>query len=256
MEEYQFKYQYRPQKRHGMTFGIILIVLGALFLLFNFGILDGGWKRVIFSWQMLLIICGVFSFVYRHFLHGFILSAVGLFFIIPKLIAVYPETFDWLGNDFTKTYWPVLLIFAGILFIVKLFNPKWVEIKGHTCNNKHYRSKRRKNGCGFERNSVFGNVEEIVLDPVFTGGEVNSVFGNIILDLRKTTLPEGETEVELNAVFGGITLYVPDNWNVELHLDNICSGFEDKRNLSAETDYTHKLIVVGAFVFGGGEIRS
>ncbi|MDR3227414.1 MAG: DUF5668 domain-containing protein [Prevotellaceae bacterium] len=255
MEENKFKYH--SQKRHGVIFGIILIVLGALFLLFNFGILDGGWKSVIFSWQMLLIIFGVLAFVYRHFFSGFILSVIGLFFIIPKLIAVYPETFEWLGNDFTKTYWPVLLISAGILFIIKLFNPKWTKNKSfQTFSSYHYKGKRHKEGCGLDLNSIFGNIEEIVLEPVFTGGEANSLFGNIVLDLRKTTLAEGETEIELNAVFGGITLYVPNNWNVELHLDNICGGFEDNRNPSAETDYTHKLIVVGSFVFGGGEIRN
>ncbi|MDR1984889.1 MAG: cell wall-active antibiotics response protein [Prevotellaceae bacterium] len=256
MEE--IKNKCHSHKKHGIIFGIILIVLGALFLLFSLGLLEGNMKSVIFSWQMLLIVCSIFPFCYRNFLSGSFLLILGLFFMIPKLVDTCPDTFGWFGNDFTAKYWPTLLIALGILIIIGLFFPK-------SRKNNHDKifidinagiKQHKKNNGSFERNVVFGSAEEIILDPVFAGGDINSVFGSIILDLRKTTIPEGDTELELNCSFGGITLYIPDNWNVELHINHFMSGFEDKRNIRSEIDFSRKLIITGAFAFGGGEIRN
>ncbi|MDR1552047.1 MAG: cell wall-active antibiotics response protein [Prevotellaceae bacterium] len=247
--------------RGGYVFGIILILLGTLFLLFNFGLLNKSMRSVIFSWQMLLIACAIFAFFSRHFFSGSTMLILGLFFLIPKLVRVCPDIFGWFGDDFTSTYWPTLLIVFGILIIARLFFPK--SQKGKIIYTHHFEKKKCNCGCNdctcnsnFERNVIFGSIEEIILDPVFNGGEINTVFGSLVLDLRKTTLPEGDTELEVNSVFGAATLYIPNNWNVELQVSSLASGFRDNRNISDEIDYSQKLIITGGFVFAGGEIRS
>ncbi|MDR0755196.1 MAG: cell wall-active antibiotics response protein [Prevotellaceae bacterium] len=251
------------------VFGIILILLGTLFLLFNLGLLGKSMRSVIFSWQMLLTVCAVFLLLYRRFFSGIAVLVFALFFIIPKLVEACPDIFEWFGYDFADKYWPALLIFFGILIIIKLFFPKSAisshdKIFSSNSTGKYY-SKRKKCNCGcddcncncnFERNAVFGSIEEIILDPVFNGGNISSVFGSIELDLRKTTIPEGDTELEVNSIFGAITLYVPDNWNVELRVNNIAGGFSDNRNINGTIDYSRKLIINGKFVFSGGEIKS
>ncbi|MDR2292562.1 MAG: cell wall-active antibiotics response protein [Prevotellaceae bacterium] len=251
------------------VFGIVLILLGTLFLLFNFGILEKSMKSVIFSWQMLLIVCAILLLLYRRFFSGITVLMFALFFIIPKLVEACPDIFKWLGYDFTYKYWPALLIAVGILIIARLFFTK-STVNSHDKifsdnSMSKYRSKRKKCNCGcdncncncnFERNAVFGSIEEIILDPIFNGGNISSVFGNIELDLRKTTIPEGDTELEVNSVFGAITLYIPDNWNVELHVSNFAGGFSDDRNINSAIDYSRKLIINGKFVFSGGEIKS
>jgi predicted membrane protein len=259
MEE--IKKQYRPHKKRGIILGIILIVFGALLLLFNFGLLEKGIRSVILSWQTLVIIFAVLLLLYRHFFSGITILILGLFFLIPKLVAACPDTFGWLGDNFIETYWPALLIVTGILVIVRLFFPKLR--KNNYASSRYYR-KKKQCGCGdncncnngFDRNTVFGSVEEIILDPVFNGGDVNSVFGNVVLDLRKTTIPEGDTELEINCVFGSITLFIPDNWNISLNMDKFAGGLEDKRQIANEVDYPRRLIINGAIVFGYGEIRS
>ncbi|MDR2065568.1 MAG: cell wall-active antibiotics response protein [Prevotellaceae bacterium] len=262
------KIKNRRFPHRGYLFGIILILLGTLFLLFNFGLLDESMRRVIFSWQMLLVVWAIFLLSYRRFFSGIAILVFALFLIIPKLIEACPDIFGWLGYDFAEKYWPVLLIALGILIIVKLFFPKSGE-SSHCkifIDNSMYRHRKKQKcncgcddctcNCGFERNAVFGSIEEIVLDPVFKGGEINSVFGSIMLDLRKTTLPEGDTELEVNAVFGSATLLIPGNWNVELHTGNFAGGFSDNRNISGEIDYSRKLIINGGFAFAGGEIKN
>ncbi|MDR0420031.1 MAG: cell wall-active antibiotics response protein [Prevotellaceae bacterium] len=248
-------------------FGIILILLGMLLLLSNFGFFEKSMQSIIFSFQMLCIVCAILLFLYRHFFFGAVVFILGLFFLVPKLVDVYPDTFGWLGDNFTATYWPALLIIFGIWVIVRLFLPK-SKRTGHCkifidSSIHGYKHKRKKCNCGcdncncnFDKNAIFGSLEEIILDPVFKGGEMNSVFGSIILDLRKTTLPEGDTELEVNSVFGSATLFIPDNWNIELHVSSFASGFSDNRNISSEIDYSRKLIITGGFAFAGGEIRS
>lgn len=258
MEENKIKnYSHR---RPGLIFGTILVLLGGLFLAFNFGLLADGWKRVVFSWQMLLIVIGIISMLHRHVFNGLACAAVGLFFIMPRLAVVYPETFYWVESDFTRTYWPVLLIVGGVLILLQIMfqpNRHTSHCYTNTSSYKKQHSKHRySNNSGFERNSIFGSVEEIILDPVFTGGEFNAIFGSITLDLRRTSIPEGETVIELNNVFGGMTVYAPENWHIEFHVDSIFGGFQDNRMRDEEIDHSRKLIVTGACVFGGVEVKS
>lgn len=257
------KVKHHSHRKSGFTFGVILILIGALFLAFNFGFLEGGFKRVVFSWQMLLILIGLLSMFHKHIFSGLACIAIGGFFIVPRLAVACPDTFYWVEVDFVRTYWPILLIVGGLLILLHIIiRPKrYHGAHHHISEDSYYREyKKTKDGhhSGMDKNSVFSNVEEIVLDPEFTGGEINAVFGNIVLDLRKTNLPEGKTVLEVNAVFGGITVYVPETWDVELHLDNVFGGFNDIRNriLTDEVDKTRKLIIMGSCVFGGGEIRN
>lgn len=256
---------YRSSKKGGIIFGIILIALGTLLLLFNLGIINAALKKVIFSWQMLLVVFAALSFLYRHFWIGTLLLVTGIFCIVPEFVAACPDTFDWLGADFSNTYLPALLIIIGILIIVRLFFSK------SKTNNRYriyydnsYRNKKHNCKCGencncnnaFIGNTVFGASEEIILDPVFSGGVIKSVFGSATLDLRKTIIAEGDTELEINCVFGSVTLYIPDNWNVALRMDKFASGLEDNRKKITDVDYSRRLIITGSIVFGGGEILS
>ncbi len=257
--------RHRTSRKPGFIFGILLIIAGVLFLAFNSGLMEGGLKHVLFSWQMVLVVLGLCSMFHRHIFNGLALISIGVFFLFPRLANSYPDMFFWVESDFTRTYWPVLLIVGGILILIYvLVRPKQQligyvsETSSNPNRHKEYHRNKDAHRSGLDKNSVFANVEEIVLDPEFHGGEVNAVFGNIVLDLRKTNLPEGVTELEVNAVFGGITIYIPETWNVELHLSNVFGGFNDGRNrvLTENVDYTRKFVIVGSCVFGGGEIRN
>ena len=243
----------KQSKKGGFAFGAILILLGAALVARNLDLIPS--YRFLFSWQMLLVVIGVISLCYKHIFSGLALISVGAFFFIPRLAAAMPEYFAGINPDtFVSTYWAVLLVVAGLLVILAhLFKSKCRNYVG-------YHIKEKKAYCGnrgnFSRSSVFGNGEHIILDEEFKGGEVNAVFGGITLDLRKTQLPEGETHLEVDAVFGGIVIIVPETWNVEFHLDSVFGGFQDNRKPAADIDKTRKLIITGACVFGGGELKN
>ena len=256
---------FRSGYSKGLSFGLVLMLLGVVFLGFNFGWIPDQLRHVIISWPMLLIVIGVSHYLRQKFFSGTILMLVGAFFIIPRFIEAFPAYFPGVNGNFTHVYWPLLLIAAGILMIAgRLFGNKWGQDWNfdhqHKHRHRHYRnrdySQWTRNPEGFSKNSVFGSGEHIVLDPEFKGGELNAVFGGITLDLRRTNLVEGDTYLEVNAVFGGITIYVPANWYVETHLDAVFGGFQDNRKPIDPLDTTKRLIISGSCVFGGGELRN
>ena len=260
--ENEVKNSFRSGYTKGIGFGLVLMLIGLLFLGYNFGIVSSPVKNVIFSWQMLLIFIGAIHLFRRNLITGVCLIFVGGFFITPKMV-------PGLDAQFVHIYWPLLLIAAGIVILLqRVLYPKWGfgkwGSKWANHNHHHHHSYRydyskwegTNAAQGFSKNSVFGSGDHIVLDPEFKGGELNAVFGSLTLDLRRTNLPVGETLLDVNAVFGTITIYVPVDWFVETHLDAVFGGFQDNRLPKEPTDITKKLIITGSCVFGGGELRN
>ena len=180
-----------------------------------------------------------------------ILLMVGIFFLLPRIEAAFPGSIPGVDGNFTHTYWPVLLILLGVELILRVIRRKQDYMGKHP----HFERETISEGSGrIEKRVLFGGSESIFLDPVFHGGELSATFGGIVVDLRRTTLPEGETCLEVDATFGGVELYIPGNWLVETRFQTILGGMEDKRLVSTP-DYARKLILSGDLIFGGCEIR-
>lgn len=242
-------------KTRGLGIGILLIVVGAVLLGINFGYISPAIKPVIFSWQSLIILVGIFHLRNRNqIVWGSIWILVGFFFLIPRIVKSFPDAFPGIGENFTSVYWPLLLIVAGFVIIVfRFILPK--NDAFFAFNNKIHHHKRHGSGnSGFEKNSIFGGGEHIILEPEFKGGEANSIFGGMTIDLRRTSLPPGDTYLEVNAIFGGVSLYIPGDWNVVTQIDAVFGGFEDRRKVTEPVDNTRRLIIDGTCIFGGGEI--
>lgn len=256
--ENELKTDYKQNRSKGLGFGLILVAIGILTLGFNFGWIDSPLKRVLFSWPMILVVIGTAKIIKRDYFTAAILYTIGFFFLMPRIIGAYPAYFPNFDGGFTHTFWPVLLIISGVLLILsKLYgNPSCSQV---TCEKNYskktdYSNYSRPTGS-FEKNAIFGGGEHIVLEPNFTGGEVNAIFGGLTLDLRHSTLAEGVSRLEVNAVFGGVTIIVPRDWFVETQMDAVFGGFEDKRLIKEPINPQRKLLIKGACVFGGGELR-
>ncbi|MDR2287522.1 MAG: cell wall-active antibiotics response protein [Prevotellaceae bacterium] len=267
-----------------MITGIILILLGGLLIAGNVGLVPHDFKKIILSWQMLLIIVGIVSIAKRqtfHF-HGLSLVCVGIFFIIPKVAQVFPAAFsDIDAANFVATYWPALLIASGIIMVSRIFLPvtnhRWHSHQRYRCcrarfreRSKHFgnddnnrtddKSRWNSENCWqgeyFSKACIFSNGRYIVVDTEFKGGSLHAIFGGIELDLRKAYLPEGETTITIEAIFGGVDLLVPDNWVLEVNIESVLGGVDDSRRIYSVADTSRKLIIKGSAVFGGVEIRN
>jgi predicted membrane protein len=164
--------------------------------------------------------------------------AVGAFFLIPE---IFRETFD------VNMFWPSIFIIIGIVFIFSK-RKGWNSVSLSPQVGDDY----------IDYVHVFSGGERQIVSDNFRGGKVTAVFGGSEIDLTKAKLAPGVSELELACVFGGTTIIVPDDWNVKIEVVPVLGGFGDSRKLNPGRiiDTTRQLIIKGAVVFGGGEIKS
>lgn len=85
----------------------------------------------------------------------------------------------------------------------------------------------------------------------FTGANVEAIFGAAALDLREAVIKK-EAVIKASAIFGGITIYVPDNINVKVTATPIFGGVTNKTSKKEKQD---TLYIDGFCLFGGIEIK-
>ncbi len=221
--------------------GLLLIAVGVLLLLNNLGVIEPELYRALFSWQMLLIVLGVWAIGVRNTIGGVILIGVGACFMLTKMTP--------LGSGWTL---PFIFIILGIIVLVHLFRP----CRGRCGRGAWEAAGETEDGFVSVDNS-FASVRHIVLDPVFRGARIRTKFSGTILDLKRTTLAEGETCIDLDLTFSGLELYVPDSWTVVTEpLGLQLAGVEDKRYNPATADNSRKLVIRGHMALSGIEIKS
>ena len=64
--------------------------------------------------------------------------------------------------------------------------------------------------------------------------------------------------IEVSAIFGGATIIVRPEWDVQVQVASILGGFSDERKIykGDVTPGAKRLIIKGAAIFGGGEVKS
>lgn len=220
--------------------GVILVLAGLFLAIRNTGFFPDFVDHVIFSWPMLLVIIGlVMTLGSTEKTGGIIVMAVGGFFMIPL---VFRETFHMYNM-----FWPSIFIIIGVIFIVTR-RRGWNSVKTKGMIGDDY----------IDYVNVFSGGERQIVSQNFRGGKVSAVFGGIELDLTKARMAPGRNEIEIACVFGGATIIVPDNWYVTIEVTPVLGGFSDSRKLSPgrTVDSSSQLVLRGAVVFGGGEIKS
>jgi len=232
--------------KRNLFFPIAAIIVGCLWLLKDLDFIPNSTFRIVLSWQCLLMYVGVYQMaVKKKFDSGIIVFLVGLFFLLPKM--------TFLGDYWHSSYWPLALIIGGVILLLK------PRKKLATSEESYLEDKKTtwSNGSGYIKSDCFlGSVKHIVLDPAFKGAKITNALGSTVLDLRHTKLEEKETYLEIDCLLGGVDVYVPSNWNVNLQATSFLGGCEDKRiNNTAEIDFEHTLIIRGSQVLGSIEIK-
>lgn len=220
--------------------GVVLVLAGLFLILRNTGIFPNFINRVIFSWQMLLIVIGLIMTVNSgKKTAGIIVMAVGGFFMIPLL---FRQTFHMYS-----LFWPAIFIIAGVLFI---------SSKGRGWSGKISRGTSGDDYIDYI--NIFSGGDRQIVSPNFRGGKITAVFGGTELDLTKAGLAPGRNEIEIACVFGGVTIIVPETWYVTIEVIPVLGAFSDSRKLKPDSspDPDNQLIIKGTVVIGGGEVKS
>lgn len=158
---------------------------------------------------------------------GFVLVIIGVAFLV--------------GINIGPFIMPAVLIFLGIIILTGRgqfdHRPGQQEVSQNSLNEV----------------LVFSGTEKKVLSDDFNGGKVITVFGGGEIDLRGVKTKEKVLYLELVAVFGGLKLYVPDNWLVTSNAVAILGGIDNK---TVSEKKAVELKINGSAVFGGIEIRN
>ncbi|MBS0010954.1 MAG: hypothetical protein KFF49_06070 [Bacteroidales bacterium] len=240
----QSNFDERPRRSHSATskiaIGVVLIVLGFMLVIRNTGLMPGYFEDIIFSWQMLLVAIGFIMILGTgNKAPGLIVMAVGGFFLLPEVFDIPFRTY--------RLFWPAILIIIGIIV---LSNAQFFR-------KERWISESSSSNDFIDMVNIFGGGERRLLSQNFRGGKVSCVFGGGEIDLTGARLAEGTSELEISCVFGGISLIVPSDWNIIVDVTPVLGGFSDERKSSSSViDMSRTLVVKGAVVFGGGEIKS
>lgn len=226
-----------------IMFGVLVILAGTLLLLFNMNIIPGEYENIFFSWEMLLIAIGLINIVSKdNWFIGCILILIGGFFISDRIVE--------LPVDFSKIFWPAIIIAIGVFIVIKKTFRKNLPF--------HETKINYETEAGYiNESNIFGGSKRKIAPGVFKGGKISCIFGGSELDFTQATLAEGKNILEISAVFGGVSLLVPSDWNVNVEVNAILGGFNDKRHVfKQEGNNARELIIRGSTIFGGGEIKS
>ena len=222
--------------------GTLLLITGVFYLLYNFNALPFAVPGYVFSWQMCLIIIGIYA-LYKSVFKGFILIGIGTYFILP--LAGYIEPIP------IEKMWPLIIILIGILILFgsgfkKKNKKKYTMQTTHTIDNET-----------FHITAVMGGDTRQISSYDFKGGTITAVMGGIELDLTNCYLSKEGCIIDLSVVMGGISLKVSREWNIQSEIMPIMSGIEDEDRYSnnVHIDPAATVILRGTVVMGGIEIK-
>lgn len=90
----------------------LLISLGLVMIAAKTDLLGLGTVSEYFTWEMLLIFFGIFSFISLDLVSSVILFAIGFYFLMPDMKVQ-------LSPVYKNIYWPAVIVLTGIAFLLK-----------------------------------------------------------------------------------------------------------------------------------------
>jgi predicted membrane protein len=222
-----------------LVLGIVLVLLGLAVLAEIVDAVPWRMRDIVFSWQMILIILGVIFISSQDSKStGYILLAIGVFFIMPKFLDV--------PHFWRSLFWPSILILAGLLIIF-----------GRSRRTHHARNHSASDEDILDDVAIFGGSDQVLHSQNFQGGKITNIFGGGKYDMRRVVLAEGRNYLEITMIFGGSKFILPEGWDIKLEVTSVFGGFSDKRQRSIVVpDSSRQLIIRGVAIFGGGELTN
>lgn len=249
----------------GVVTAIVVIMIGAALLLHQLGMLPHGfmphiWPAV-FIMAGLLMVANATSSSHSVFMYGVIRSGNrGILtkdpianVLIGTLLVVVGVVLELNARGIThvgwEVFWPLVIIGAGASML-------WHHARPHPATIGDAESSPAK--YPLDMNFVFSGTDRCIFDRDFKGGRINAVFGGFKLDLLQADIEGDVAVLEVNAVFGGGEIRVPDTWAVEIQGSGVFGAVEDKtrRYRTDSSQPAKRLIIKGAAVFGGIVIRN
>jgi predicted membrane protein len=217
------------------------VVLGALIVLV--GVLLLGQTTDFYDLEYLFdyipslfVLLGIYAMVRSGFRNVF-----GPLVIVAVAGAWQLVELGYVSGDEVWQFWPLFVVFFGLSLILG-----------------QLRGRRSAEAVGEDHVSalaVFGGSEKRSASTTFSGANLTALFGGTELDLRDAEVADPPAHVSAVALFGGVSVIVPRDWNVELDVLPILGGAADERPRREREHDDLDLVVSGFAAFGGVSIE-
>ena len=165
---------------------------------------------------------------------GLIIGGIGTIFLLRNLGYIYGNIWEY--------FWPGILIAVGLSILAK-----HLEGRGQDWSPGLRRPEphRRDQANPFRRfrihrlklaeqclhiENVFSGTQQRIESQDFEGGKIAVVFGGAEIDLRNAVTKREEISIKAEAIFGGIELWVPSNWQTIVRGSAVFGASKIKRS--------------------------
>ncbi|MFH1852991.1 MAG: DUF5668 domain-containing protein [Candidatus Neomarinimicrobiota bacterium] len=227
--------KHRQPQSHSAVAGMILVVIGILFLFDTFHHLHLG-RFIAHWWPLILIAAGIAKLRSDDRPGGGILVIIGAVCLSATL-----DIINW-GSIWR--FWPVILILVGLQIIFRTRGQArpWGKTTSRTDENY------------FNYTAIFSGGEHRIVATELRGGEGLALFGGLEIDLTAAA-PADNCTFNLTALFGGIELLVPADWQIVTSGTPIFGSIANQTRAGVGPD-TKTVYLNGTVLFGGIEIKN
>lgn len=209
--------------------GLTIIIIGILALLdalniTAFNTLFEQW------WPLVVILAGVLMFINhpRQFVWPLIVTSGGILLQLRELAIV---TFNvW------SLFWPVVIISLGLSVLIN-----------RSAVHKNTNKKDLDSASSLLGGNTIKNESKN-----YKGGSASAIMGGVEIDLRDAVIKD-EATLAVFAFWGGITLKIPEGWDVKSKITPIAGGVEIKTKPAEKN--APILYLTGDVIMGGVEIK-
>ena len=208
-----------------LVVGLFFAVVGVVLTADNLDLVNA--DDFLQYWPATLVLIGIL----KMFDAGSRMVAV-LLIIAGSWLLLY--NLDWIGFTLFDL-WPLILIGIGVVLVARAVGvgPQGIALPKSA--------------------AIVGQKKVAETSKDYRGGNVAAILGGYYLDLTEADITQGPAVLETLAIWGGIEIIVPENWEIIGEVTPIMAGFELKS--SGKWDSRKQLIVKGLALMGGIEIK-
>jgi predicted membrane protein len=230
----------KPLSGGAILLGIVLIAVGILVLLANLGKLPFA-IDLHHWWPLILIVLGVVHLYNNRNIFdfsGLFLVMLGGIFLMATLNRI-----SW--GDIWR-FWPALLILLGISIIFRR-QPVPLALSG--------RSAAGSGDSTVQVTNILSGTDRRIDSQEFKGGDVHNILGGTKVDLLEAKLAAGDWLLTVSTILGGVEVFVPREWNIEVQPTSMLGGVDD-RTRQAPAAGGGKLVIKASALLGGIDIKN
>jgi len=237
----------------GVTFGIMLVALGFVLLLGQMGIVSTTYLFHFF-WPVAMVFFGLECLFSRHRFN----KDLGVFLTLGGIILFFSKL-GYFHFGFS-IIWPLACIYWGIWVVARTFGLRsWWEShqSGFADDNVIDVSDPNSPKAPADFSAVFASFKRPITVRNFKGAKIESIFGEVGLDLTRADIEGNEATVHADSIFGACVIRVPETWNISVRGSAVMGEYVDKTHQRPlEGPGAKTLIVIGSAVFGSVEVKN